>query len=107
MVTLVSCDHSSGSRNGWLIEWWKVNTLCGVMKARTIIALAPEGRQKIVVFATVVIYMYIAEISKHSVKFWHITQNNNLHEKVGFLMHVTYTGVLIGVEMVEAITMLL
>ena len=79
------------------------------MKTRTIIALAPECRQKIVAFATVVIYMYIVEISKHSVKFgfWHITQNNNLHEKVGFPMHVTYTGVLIGVEMVEVITMLL
>ena len=55
MVTLASCDNSSGSRNGWLIEWRKVNTLRGVTTARTIIALAPEGRQKIVVFATVVI----------------------------------------------------
>ena len=54
MVTLALCDYFSGSCNGWLIEWWKVNMSCGVTKAR-MIALAPEGRQRIVVFATVII----------------------------------------------------
>ena len=54
MVTLTSCDHSSGSHNGWPIEWWNINTSCGVMTVRTIIALAPEVGKR-VVFAIVVI----------------------------------------------------
>ena len=55
MVTLASYDYFSGSCNGWLIEWWKVNTSCGVTTVRMINALAPEGRQKILGFATVVV----------------------------------------------------
>ena len=54
-VALVSCDHTSGTHNGWRIQWIKVNSLCAKTTARTSIALVSEGRQRIVVCSRIVI----------------------------------------------------
>ena len=47
MVTLASCDHTSGTHNGEHIEWSKEDTLHAATTARTSIALVSEGRQRI------------------------------------------------------------
>lgn len=48
-VTLASCDNISGTRNGWLIEWIKVDASSATTTQRTSIVIMSEGRQKIVV----------------------------------------------------------
>ena len=55
MVTLASCEHCSISCNPWWSDWGKVNALREETEALVCKLRTAEGRQKIVVFCSVVI----------------------------------------------------
>ena len=55
MVTLASCERCSISHNQWRSEWEKVNALRRETEALVCKLRTAEGRQRIVVFRSVVI----------------------------------------------------